>query len=200
MFIQSKFLICFVIILNLFIVTSYQIPRNFLKHHSKMVLKLSEATSNSDTSQIFIGNLPFNIDESNLADLIKSKYSTDIASLKLIKNKDTGKSRGFGYVTYNSKAEAESAVAALADLQVDGRYVKVDLATGSTSASQEKSIRPQTRERGEFRVNRDNENKLFVGNLDFKVTQADVFGLADEILGPNVLKKVDLIVDKETSK
>ena len=45
-----------------------------------------------------------------------------------MRDRDTGRSRGFGFVTYASGQEAQSAIAGLNDKELDGRRVKVNLA------------------------------------------------------------------------
>lgn len=45
-----------------------------------------------------------------------------------MRDRDTGRSRGFGFVTYGSQDEAEAAIAGLHDQELDGRRVKVNLA------------------------------------------------------------------------
>ena len=45
-----------------------------------------------------------------------------------MRDRDTGRSRGFGFVTYGSSDEANAAINALNDQDLDGRRVKVNLA------------------------------------------------------------------------
>lgn len=45
-----------------------------------------------------------------------------------MRDRDTGRSRGFGFVTYGSTDEASAAIAALNEQELDGRRVKVNLA------------------------------------------------------------------------
>jgi len=46
-----------------------------------------------------------------------------------MRDKDTGRSRGFGFVTYGSQAEADAAIAAMNDQEFEGRHIKVNLAS-----------------------------------------------------------------------
>lgn len=45
-----------------------------------------------------------------------------------MRDRDTGRSRGFGFVTYSSGNEAQAAISGLNDQELDGRRVKVNLA------------------------------------------------------------------------
>ena len=45
-----------------------------------------------------------------------------------MRDRDTGRSRGFGFVTYATSAEAQNAIAGLNEQELDGRRIKVNLA------------------------------------------------------------------------
>jgi len=45
-----------------------------------------------------------------------------------MKDRDTGRSRGFGFVTYSSDAEAQAAITGFNDQELDGRHIRVNFA------------------------------------------------------------------------
>lgn len=74
--------------------------------------------------KLFVGNLPFSIDESALRDLFAEVG--DVASASIITDRDTGRSRGFGFVEMANDADAQSAIDALNGHAVDGRELTVN--------------------------------------------------------------------------
>ena len=50
-----------------------------------------------------------------------------------MRDRDTGRSRGFGFVTYSSGMEAQSAISNLNEQELDGRRIKVNLANARSS-------------------------------------------------------------------
>jgi RNA recognition motif-containing protein len=72
---------------------------------------------------IYISNLSFGIQDEDLRKLF-SEYG-EVSSAKIITDKFTGKSRGFGFVEMPDSAAAENAVNGLNNASIDGRSVKV---------------------------------------------------------------------------
>lgn len=76
--------------------------------------------------KIYVGNLPFSATEQELNDLF-SPFGT-VASVAIINDRDTGRSRGFGFVEMASAGEAEAAIQALNGFNHDGRDLTVNMA------------------------------------------------------------------------
>lgn len=74
--------------------------------------------------KLYVGNLSFQTGEADLNDLF-SQYGV-IESCRIITDRDTGRSRGFGFVEMSSKAEGTAAIAALSGKEVDGRALTVN--------------------------------------------------------------------------
>jgi len=52
----------------------------------------------------------------------------EVVSVKIIKDRDTERSKGFGFVEMENKEEGEAAIAKLNDTEVEGRNIKVNVA------------------------------------------------------------------------
>ena len=73
---------------------------------------------------IFIGNLSYNVTEGDLRQAFEA--FGQVASATVIKNKQSGRSKGFGFVEMPEKAEAQSAIAALNGQAFKGRTITVN--------------------------------------------------------------------------
>lgn len=60
--------------------------------------------------QVYVGNLSYQVGEQNLKDFF-SKYGT-ITQVRIVKNYGSGRSKGFGFVTFSTAKEAEKSLAA----------------------------------------------------------------------------------------
>ncbi len=76
--------------------------------------------------KLFVGNLSFEMTDFELEDLFK-EYG-EIASAKVIVDRRTGRSRGFGFVEMNTEDSAAQAVEALNGVEVKGRPINVSFA------------------------------------------------------------------------
>ena len=74
--------------------------------------------------KLYVGNLPYSATESDLSD--KFAPSGTVESCKLITDRDTGQSKGFGFVEMASDAEAQAAIDSLNGTDYDGRPMKVN--------------------------------------------------------------------------
>lgn len=73
---------------------------------------------------IFVGSLPFSIDEADLREAFEA-YG-EVASVKIITDKFTGRSKGFGFVEMSNDSEAQKAIEELNGATVGGRTVVVN--------------------------------------------------------------------------
>ena len=73
---------------------------------------------------IFVGNLNFNTSEDELRQLFEAYGQVDRVSI--MTDRDTGRSRGFGFVEMSSSEDGEKAIAALNGSQVGGRTLNVN--------------------------------------------------------------------------
>lgn len=76
--------------------------------------------------KIYVSNLSYNTGDAELNDLFATHG--EVASAKVITDRETGRSRGFGFVEMNSDADANAAIAALNDKEVEGRNMNVSVA------------------------------------------------------------------------
>jgi nucleolin len=81
---------------------------------------------NPESEIVYVGNLPFEADETSIQDAL-SQFGS-INDIRLISDRETGESRGFGYVTFKDISAAKAAVAAGTGegIQVDGRALRLD--------------------------------------------------------------------------
>ncbi len=75
---------------------------------------------------IYVSNLSFNTSDAELQDLF-SKFG-EVSSAKVITDRETGRSRGFGFVEMSNDEEAKAAMAGLNDKEVEGRAMSVSVA------------------------------------------------------------------------
>ena len=80
----------------------------------------------SSATRLYIGSLAFKASERDLEDAF-GEFGT-IEDVKVITDRDTGRSRGFGFVTFSSADAAKEALDALDGHEVCGREVKVSFA------------------------------------------------------------------------
>lgn len=73
---------------------------------------------------IYVGNLSYGVSDDQLREVFEA-YGT-VSSAKVISDKYSGRSKGFGFVEMDNKAEAEAAIEQLDGAEIDGRPVKVN--------------------------------------------------------------------------
>lgn len=73
---------------------------------------------------IYVGNLPYSIGDTELQQLFETHGS--VTSSRVIVDRMSGRSKGFGFVEMPDKSEADNAIAALNGTDVDGRALRVN--------------------------------------------------------------------------
>jgi RNA recognition motif-containing protein len=83
---------------------------------------------------IYVGNLSYEVTEEDLKEAFGA--FGEVETVRVLKDNDTGRSKGFGFVEMSNNANAQSAIDALNDKELKGRALKVNTA------------RPRTENRG----------------------------------------------------
>lgn len=73
---------------------------------------------------LFVGGIPYEMTQAALTELFSACGS--VTSVKLIMDRDTGRSKGFGFVEMGSEQEAQAAIEALNGKSIDGRSLTVN--------------------------------------------------------------------------
>ena len=74
--------------------------------------------------KLYVGNLPFSATEQTI--LSKFAECGTVESVKLITDRDTGRSKGFGFIEMGTESEARAAIDALNNTDFDGRPLRVN--------------------------------------------------------------------------
>ena len=83
---------------------------------------------------IYVGNLSYEVTDEDLKEAFK--VFGEVETVRVLKDNDTGRSKGFGFVEMSNNADAQSAIDGLNDKDLKGRALKVNTA------------RPRTENRG----------------------------------------------------
>jgi len=75
--------------------------------------------------KLYVGGLPYSVTDEQLAELFESHGTVE--SAKVITDRYTDRSRGFGFVEMSTQAEAEQAIQALNGTELEGRSLTVNV-------------------------------------------------------------------------
>lgn len=79
-----------------------------------------------DNKKLFVGNLPWGINNDSLRELFASVG--EVVEAMVITDRMSGRSKGFGFVTFATEEAAQAAVAQLNEKEVEGRKIIVNVA------------------------------------------------------------------------
>ncbi|KOM34502.1 hypothetical protein LR48_Vigan02g065200 [Vigna angularis] len=105
------------------------------------------------STKLYFGNLPYSVDSAILAGLIQDYGSAEL--IEVLYDRDTGKSRGFAFVTMSCIEDCNTVIENLDGKEFMGRTLRVNF---SNKPKAKEPLYPET------------EHKLFVGNLSWSVT------------------------------
>src|SRR5215475_10597216 len=80
--------------------------------------------------KLYVGNLTYGVTDSDLQRMFEAHGT--VQSAQVIMDRDTGRSKGFGFVEMGSDAEAQAAISAVDQMEVDGRRLTVNEARPKT--------------------------------------------------------------------
>ncbi|KAK8632352.1 hypothetical protein V6N13_072746 [Hibiscus sabdariffa] len=79
-----------------------------------------------DSNRVYVGNLSWGVDDMALENLFSEQGS--VVEARVVYDRESGRSRGFGFVTYNSAEEVDRAIRSLNGSDLDGRPIRVTVA------------------------------------------------------------------------
>lgn len=85
------------------------------------------AIRHMSSSKLFIGGLSYGTDDQSLNDAFSA--FGEVVEARVITDRDTGRSRGFGFVNFTSEESASSAVSSMDGQELNGRNIRVSYAT-----------------------------------------------------------------------
>jgi RNA recognition motif-containing protein len=77
-------------------------------------------------SKLYVGNLSYDTTEDKLRELLSGAGTVE--AVDIIKDRDTGRAKGFAFVTMSTQAEAEKAITMFNEKTIDDRSIKVNIA------------------------------------------------------------------------
>ncbi|MCL7046815.1 hypothetical protein MKW94_026150 [Papaver nudicaule] len=143
----------------------------------------------SQDLRLFVGNLPFNVDSAEVAELFER--AGNVQMVEVIYDKLTGRSRGFGFVTMSSVEEVHAAAQQFNGYELGGRAIRVNYGP------------PPPKEDFQSRGPRgggggsDSSKRLYVGNLSWNVDDQALETLFNE---QGKVLEARVVYDRETGR
>ncbi|MGA1202444.1 MAG: RNA recognition motif domain-containing protein [Planctomycetota bacterium] len=76
------------------------------------------------SKKLYVGNLSYGVDDHMLNDCFAQHGQ--VTQAQVVMDRETGRSKGFGFVEYSTQEEAQAAIDALDGVELDGRAMRVD--------------------------------------------------------------------------
>ncbi|KAF1986124.1 hypothetical protein K402DRAFT_404566 [Aulographum hederae CBS 113979] len=144
------------------------------------------------SGNVFVGSLSWNVDE----DWLQREFEEfgDIVSVRVITDRDSGRSKGFGYVEFKNAADAEKAIEAKHGSEIDNRQINVNSAE-ARPANKPNDSKARAQRFGDS-VSAPSDT-LFIGNLSFDANEEMV---ADGVSGHGNIQSIRLPTDRESGQ
>jgi len=78
-----------------------------------------------DQNKLYVGNLSYDVNNESLTDMFKE--FGEVTEAVVIVDRDTNRSKGFGFVTFTKEEDAAKAIKELDGKEIDGRNIKVNV-------------------------------------------------------------------------
>ncbi|RDW84279.1 hypothetical protein BP6252_01869 [Coleophoma cylindrospora] len=143
------------------------------------------------SKNLFVGNLSWNIDDEWL--YREFEEFGEISGARVISDKATGRSKGFGYVEFTNSADAAAALKAKKGALIDGREANVDFSTPRDTTAPKERAGARAQQYGDSQ--NPPSDTLFLGNLSFEADE----NMVGEAFGAHgTVTNVRLPTDMET--
>ena len=151
------------------------------------------AEKETSSTTVFVGRLSWNVDN----DWLKSEFEEcgEVVSARVQMDRNTGKSRGFGYVEFAEPASVEKALE-LAGKEIDGRPINVDRSSNNKAPGNAANTNEARRSAYGDKTSPPSA-VLFVGNLSWSATEESLWDLFAEY---GDIKSVRMPTDRESGK
>lgn len=151
-------------------------PSSFTKKTKTVDTTVNEEAGSKN---LFVGNLSWNVDDEWL--YREFQDFGEITAARVISDKASGRSKGFGYVEFNKASDAAAALKAKKGALIDGREANVDFSTPRDNNTPKDHNTPKDRASNRAQFFGDSKSPesdtLFVGNISFDANE-DMLGEA----------------------
>ena len=147
-------------------------------------------------TKLYVGNLPWTCDSAPLAEICQDIGVVE--AVEVIYDQESGRSRGFAFVTMASEADARAVINALDGNDMGGRPLRVNYPQPKGERPRfERSERPERGGFGGERRRDDNLNKLFVGNLTWGCDESQLHQLFSDY---GKVVEARIVIDRDTGR
>nr|CEG02376.1 unnamed protein product [Fusarium pseudograminearum CS3427]CEG02619.1 unnamed protein product [Fusarium pseudograminearum CS3487] len=138
----------------------------------------AKKAKSDEPTTLFAGSLSWSIDDNALYEAFK--HIEGLANARVMTEKGTGRSRGFGYVDFNDAASCTKAYETMNGTELEGRAINLDYANARPAEANPAARAADRAQRHGDTVSPESDT-LFVGNLPFDVDQDSVRAFFEEV-------------------